>query len=480
MNSMSTTQLFWLGCLAATFLRYLLAAYIPLTNDEVYYWDWARELHLSYLDHPPGVAWLAALAQNLFPLTSPLSARGLVPVVYLVATWFVVQTARLLKEGELGKSDLIVLFAGTQLVPGFSLLGFLLLPDSGLLLCLSIALWATIRIDKKAQRTTTADLALLGLAIGLAVDCKYHAVLICPGFAAALLWRRKIALVHIGVIAVTATVAALPPIIWNWQNGFASFVFQSSHGFSELSLSPAAALRAAIGIFLFFGPWYLIRTLRASAGFAILLLAAIPITLLFLALAWVKQVMPHWFIPGLWVALPFLIFVRPRRITFPERAYCFALAWCLPGLFALSSVREHILKNFDGKPGPYAEISIWPDAARVADALVERTKNEMRCSPTVTGLRWYWAAQMAFAMDNQPRVGNFDPSRASYYTFRDSHSNSPCPSVLIGYRDQIGAATQYFEITHREEVTLPLFKDQPLVLAVGHLIHAAQPLSFRY
>ena len=42
--------------------RYWAAATVPLGNDEVYYWDWARDLQWSYFDHPGGVAWIAALA----------------------------------------------------------------------------------------------------------------------------------------------------------------------------------------------------------------------------------------------------------------------------------------------------------------------------------------------------------------------------------------------------------------------------------
>src|SRR5205807_9195996 len=41
--------------------RVVVAARTPVIDDEAYYWIWPRHLTLSYLDHPPLVAWLDAL-----------------------------------------------------------------------------------------------------------------------------------------------------------------------------------------------------------------------------------------------------------------------------------------------------------------------------------------------------------------------------------------------------------------------------------
>jgi len=38
--------------------RLAIAALIPVTQDEAYYFDWARHLAWGYFDHPPGVALL--------------------------------------------------------------------------------------------------------------------------------------------------------------------------------------------------------------------------------------------------------------------------------------------------------------------------------------------------------------------------------------------------------------------------------------
>ncbi|MGY3356027.1 hypothetical protein ACVWZK_002690 [Bradyrhizobium sp. GM0.4] len=42
---------------AMTLLRIVYASVIELRTDEAYYWTWSQETALSFLDHPPGIAW---------------------------------------------------------------------------------------------------------------------------------------------------------------------------------------------------------------------------------------------------------------------------------------------------------------------------------------------------------------------------------------------------------------------------------------
>ena len=41
-----------------TLIRFGLSLLFPLTADESYYWLWSKHLSLSYVDHPPMVAYL--------------------------------------------------------------------------------------------------------------------------------------------------------------------------------------------------------------------------------------------------------------------------------------------------------------------------------------------------------------------------------------------------------------------------------------
>ena len=51
----------WRGVIAAivamTAMRLVYAHALDLRTDEAYYWTWSKENVLSFLDHPPMVAW---------------------------------------------------------------------------------------------------------------------------------------------------------------------------------------------------------------------------------------------------------------------------------------------------------------------------------------------------------------------------------------------------------------------------------------
>jgi len=49
-----------------TVMRGVFAAFNPLRVDEAYYWTWSRENVISYLDHPPMVAWCVAFGTQIF------------------------------------------------------------------------------------------------------------------------------------------------------------------------------------------------------------------------------------------------------------------------------------------------------------------------------------------------------------------------------------------------------------------------------
>jgi len=53
-----------LGLLVASSL--ILTAVLPLADDEVYYWCWAKPLQFSYFDHPPMTACLIRVSTTLF------------------------------------------------------------------------------------------------------------------------------------------------------------------------------------------------------------------------------------------------------------------------------------------------------------------------------------------------------------------------------------------------------------------------------
>jgi 4-amino-4-deoxy-L-arabinose transferase-like glycosyltransferase len=60
----------WFGVIALvvamTTLRVIYASVTDLRTDEAYYWTWSKEHALSFLDHPPMIAWFIRFGTAIF------------------------------------------------------------------------------------------------------------------------------------------------------------------------------------------------------------------------------------------------------------------------------------------------------------------------------------------------------------------------------------------------------------------------------
>src|SRR5258707_7361814 len=60
----------WLGVVGLiamlTVMRMVYAGVMELRTDEAYYWTWSKESALSFLDHPPGIAWCIRFGTAIF------------------------------------------------------------------------------------------------------------------------------------------------------------------------------------------------------------------------------------------------------------------------------------------------------------------------------------------------------------------------------------------------------------------------------
>ena len=154
--------------LALVLVRLAVAARTPIIDDEGYYWLWSRHLSLSYLDHPPLVAWLDAIA------TSAARTEWLLRLPAMVAT-----LATTLVLYGLGR-DLFDHRAGLRAaalhvaVPVFALQAIHAIPDPLLYLWWAAGMWAFWRAVHGASRMWGA----CGLALGLGVLSKYAALVL--------------------------------------------------------------------------------------------------------------------------------------------------------------------------------------------------------------------------------------------------------------------------------------------------------------
>ena len=209
-----------------TLWRLLMAATLPVTQDEAYYFDWARSLAWGYFDHPPAVALL-----GIGTLPEPGSALAARLGGVLAGALTLLVLARLFWNSGLtdGKDlALAVLLAATTL-PGLAG-GFILTPDTPLALAWVLALHESERaLVGDRRRWLTA-----GVATGLGLLSKYSMVVIGPVLLWAIVRADPRALrtpwPYLG--GLLALLVFAPNLVWNVDNDWLTLRFQFGHGFA--------------------------------------------------------------------------------------------------------------------------------------------------------------------------------------------------------------------------------------------------------
>lgn len=498
-------KLFWVVLFAFFCLRLFWAAKFPMTNDEVYYWDWSRAPQLSYFDAPPMVAWVSYIG-SLFSKTS-LGARLLLPFMHVISSIFIIKSTHILanlKNTTLKNSHIFYILLLTQVTPVFNLEGFLLLPDASLLLGISGSLYFLLKYIAAGTRALGNGL-FFGIFLGIAALSKYHALPIAIGFFIAFLLIPRItnAIKNVLFWATTilmAIVVSSPVFIWNLQNHFASFVFQSQHGYSEMSINFRAFGRYILGVLFYLLPWFCIpliqfslrsifRRSKSIANYD--LVCAIPFLIIFsliLFSALGKQALPHWAMPGFYLLIPAFILqwnpLEGKRKNIWKNLFIIStiLTTLLPTLSSLDSFQYLFIKTFvslNGNADPLAQALLWKNLEnelKKQENISIPTKqysNTDKCDTNeykIASLRWYWTAQIAFYFHNQPKVFNFDLSNPSFYTWRDSaHKLKGCRFIIIGSQDHFNetALRQIMDIEKIKAFSLKPFDGEKIVTVEG-------------
>ncbi|KAA6184047.1 glycosyltransferase family 39 protein [Thiohalocapsa marina] len=234
----------WLLLLGLTTWRLLIAATVPVTQDEAYYFNWARSLAWGYFDHPPGVA-LIGIGTLLAPGSAFAARLGAV----LCGTLSFLVMWRLYRAcGLHGRELLLALVIATATFPGL-VAGVVTTPDTVLYLFWLLALHESLAaLQGRRQRWITA-----GIACGLGLLGKYTMVIIGPVLLLAILLIDPRALrtrwPYLG--AALALLLFLPHLLWNAQHDWLTMRFQFGHGFSTDTGAIALAadrLPAAVGL----------------------------------------------------------------------------------------------------------------------------------------------------------------------------------------------------------------------------------------
>ena len=219
---------------AMTLLRIVYASAIELRTDEAYYWTWSKEAALSFLDHPPGIAWLIRFGTAIFGDTN-LGVRFGGIVAMLVTQLLLADIVRRLTHDARA-----IVFA--VLMPEAALYYGLLMakvaPDVAMIPFAVAMMWSLVRLAQSGDGRWWLAAGLFG---GLAMLSKFTMILFAPAVAAFLLvpdWRWRWLRSPYPYLAVLVALAVFSPVlIWNAQHDWASFRFQGVRATANYGIS---------------------------------------------------------------------------------------------------------------------------------------------------------------------------------------------------------------------------------------------------
>ena len=221
---------------AALLLRGVMAAVLPLSADEAYYWLWSQHLAWGYFDHPPMIAWLIHAGTMLLGDT-PLGVRAAGVVLSLPATWFVWRAATLILKGSEGvqpserwgsiedKSALAALFFNLTITVSAELLAAT--PDMPSTVTACAFVWGLAQV----QATGNGKWWLaVGVAAGLGLLSKFSALFLAAGAFGWLALDRDARKWFVSpwpyLGAVLALAITAPFLLWQSQHHWETFAFQ--------------------------------------------------------------------------------------------------------------------------------------------------------------------------------------------------------------------------------------------------------------
>ncbi len=132
---------------AMTVLRIIYASLIELRTDEAYYWTWSKESVLSFLDHPPMIAWFIRFGTSIFGDTN-LGVRFAGIVAMLVMQLLLADIVRRVTR-DTRAMVLAVLMPEAALYYG--LLMAKVSPDVAMIPFAVAMLWALVRLSESGE-----------------------------------------------------------------------------------------------------------------------------------------------------------------------------------------------------------------------------------------------------------------------------------------------------------------------------------------
>ena len=244
LKSLTPQRQLWLAIAliaALTVMRAVYAGVMELRTDEAYYWTWSKENVLSFLDHPPMIAWFIRFGTAMFGDTAfGVRFAGLLA---MLATQLLLADIVRRVTHDLRAVILVILLPEAAVYYG--LLMGKVAPDVALIPFALAMVWALVRLTESGDARWWLAAGAFG---GFALLSKFTAAMLAPAILAFMLvpaWRARWLKSPYPWAALAIALAVFSPVlIWNAQHDWASFRFQSVRAVAthELSLRTVADL----------------------------------------------------------------------------------------------------------------------------------------------------------------------------------------------------------------------------------------------
>src|ERR1700726_246912 len=130
-----------------TVLRVIYAGVIDLRTDEAYYWTWSKESVLSFLDHPPMIAWFIRFGTAIFGDTN-LGVRFAGIVAMLVTQLLLADIVRRVTHDA---RAVVIALLLPEAALYYGLLTAKVSPDVAMIPFAVAMLWALVRLTESGD-----------------------------------------------------------------------------------------------------------------------------------------------------------------------------------------------------------------------------------------------------------------------------------------------------------------------------------------
>ena len=224
----SIKKYLWILIIITTVFRVLIASALEFGNDEVYYWTYALYPDLSHFDHPPMVGYFINIFSLNLLFDSELFIRMSGIITGALNTYVIFLIGKKIKDEKAGLISAILYNASAYC---FLISNVFIMPDTPMLFfwLLGFKLFVDIFSEDEISKSAKNKLLLNGVVIGMAMLSKYHSAFLWIGAGLYILFfnRSWLKTYQLYISIILSVIVFLPVIIWNFQNNFISFTFQS-------------------------------------------------------------------------------------------------------------------------------------------------------------------------------------------------------------------------------------------------------------